>query len=96
MRTTTDSLPVSDPRWIDEAHHELRTLWFADGTSLDAKITKVEENGIQITSPKSTGFINATDLCTADRVHYRFGSRAEDAWLARVNACEARQKLASV
>lgn len=85
--------PVSDPRLIDETHHELRTLWFADGTSVVASVTKVEENGIQISSPGTTGFINATELCTADRVHYRFGTRAEDAWVARVNSIEAKRKL---
>lgn len=92
MKTISSSL-VSDPRWIDETHHELRTLWFADGTSLVATVTKVGEDGIQVTSPKRTGLITAAELCTADRVHYRFGTRAEDAWVARVNAIEAKQKL---
>lgn len=92
MKTSFPSSPVSDPRWIDATHHELRTLWFADGTSLLARITKVEKDGIQITSPKMTGFIKAAELCTVDRVHYRFGTRSEDAWVARLNTIESERK----
>lgn len=95
MRRTSLSSPVIDPRWIDETRHEMRTLWFADGTSLLAQVTKVEENGIQITSAKISGFINASELCTVDRVHFRFGTRNEDAWVARVNAMEKKRKHAN-
>jgi hypothetical protein len=95
MRRPPLSSPVIDPRWIDGTRHESRTLWFTDGTSLLAQVTKIEGKGIQITSARINGFINASELCTVDRVHFRFGTRSEDAWVARVNATEEKRKLAN-
>jgi len=96
MKTIPFALPVADPRLTDEDEQQLRTLWFADGKSLLARVTKVEKDGIQITSPETSGFINASELCTVDRVRYGFGTRKESAWVAQMNAKEAKQKSAKL
>jgi hypothetical protein len=84
--------PVVQPA-VDEEQSPLRTLWFADGRSFPARVTKVQKDGIHITSPETSGFIEASDLSTVDRVHYGFGTRKEDAWVARMNANQAKKKL---
>ena len=66
---------------------EMRSLWLANGESLSAHVTKVENDGLRITNAeKETSFISAPDLSTADRVRYGFGTRKEESWVQKMEA----------
>ena len=92
MKTYPPAPPTAAVRLTDEERHKPRTLWFADGHSVQARVTRVEKDGIYIISADNTEFIKATDLCTVDRVGFGFGTRKESAWVARVEASEAQKK----
>lgn len=81
-----------DRRLTHQDQNQLRTLWFADGKTLPARVTKVEKDGIQYSTVDAEGFIKATDLCTADRVRYGFGTRKEGMWVEKMLANVAKQK----
>ena len=91
MKTIPLVPPIVDAQLVDEDQQALTTLWFADGKSMSARVTKVGSNGIQFTTLGASGFINATDLCTVDRVRYGYGTRQESAWVAKMNANEAKR-----
>ena len=86
--------PVTDRRLSDQDQNRARTLWYADGRSLDALVTKVDRDGIHIAIGDSSGFIKAEELCTSDRVRYGFGTRSETKWVQRVAATLDKQKNA--
>ena len=90
----SDSAVMSTPFVVEEDLHQVRTLWFADGSSFPARITKVQSDGIQILNEGAAKFVNASDLSTFDRVHFGFGSRKEESWVARLSANQAKQKRA--
>jgi hypothetical protein len=92
MKALPFALPAAVLHINDDAEQPTRTLWFADGRSLVTRVTKVEKTGIQIDGPDKSDFVQATDLCTADRVRFGFGTRKETAWVNRVAAVEAKQK----
>jgi len=95
MKTFPPPAPSIDRRLTYQDQHEARTLWYADGRSLVAMVTKLDSDGIHFSSAETSGFIKASELCTADRVRYGYGTRQEGAWVARVNANVAKHKSAN-
>ena len=83
-------------RKTDDDPQKLHTIWFVDGSNISARITKVDGQGIYIASPERSGFIGASELCTADRVRYGFGTRKEEEWAAKLNAHEKSAKPSQV
>jgi hypothetical protein len=86
--------PVPDRRLNDQDQNRARTLWYADGRSLNARVTKLDKDGIHFATTDASGFIEAAELCTADRVRYGFGTRLEAKWVERVTATLDKQKAA--
>ncbi len=88
--------PITNRRLSELDQSRVRTLWYADGRSLEALVTKVEKDGVHIaTTDDASGFIPAEELCTSDRVRYGFGTRAEARWVERVTATLDKQKTSS-
>jgi hypothetical protein len=83
--------PVPDGR-LTQDNQKVRTLWYADGRSLNALVTKLDNDGIHFSAGGTSGFIPAEELCTADRVRYGYGTRKEGAWVERVNANVAKHQ----
>lgn len=85
---TKHFFPLTPPEAVMELDEpEMRTLWLANGENLQAHVTKVESNGLRITNAeKETSFINASELSTADRVRYGFGTRKEESWMQKMEA----------
>jgi len=96
MKDKLSFAPIPDRRLNDQDQNRVRTLWYADGRSLSALVTKVDRDGIHFSTAASSGFIPAVDLCTADRVRYGFGSRSETKWVERVTATLDKQKTALI
>lgn len=85
---TKHFFPLNAPEAAMELDEpEMRSLWLANGESLQAHVTKVESDGLRITNAgKETSFISASDLSTADRVRYRFATRKEESWMQKMEA----------